>query len=210
MPKVTPFEEHSEQYEDWFTRHRWVYEAELRAVKSLLPEKGRGMEVGVGSGRFAAPLGIKIGVEPSSRLRRIAEERGLQVLDGVAEALPFDEAEFDFVLMVTVVCFVDDVDQSIQEAGRVLKKDGHLLIGLLDRESPLGRVYQKHQGENVFYQEATFFSVDEIVEVMRRAGFQDFQFRQTIFSDPSETTPDEPIRPGYGQGSFVVIRGGKT
>ena len=67
MPKISPFEKYAEQYEEWFVENRWVYEAELRAVKAMLPVGGHGVEIGVGSGRFAEPLGIKIGVEPSKR-----------------------------------------------------------------------------------------------------------------------------------------------
>ena len=44
---------------------------------------------------------------------------------------------------------------------------------------------------------------------MRQAGFKDFMFRQTIFRSLSETNDKEPVKPGYGEGSFVVIRGGK-
>jgi hypothetical protein len=88
MPKISPFEKYAEQYEDWFEKNRWVYEAELRAVKAMLPPGGHGVEIGVGTGRFAEPLGIKIGVEPSKRMREIAQKRGIKVLDGVAEKLP--------------------------------------------------------------------------------------------------------------------------
>ena len=52
IPKISPFQMHTGQYENWFAEHRWVYEAELRAVKALLPESGRGVEVGVGTDRF--------------------------------------------------------------------------------------------------------------------------------------------------------------
>ena len=38
MPKTYPFQKHTGQYENWFAENRWVYEAELRAVKALLPE----------------------------------------------------------------------------------------------------------------------------------------------------------------------------
>ncbi len=73
MPKTTPFEKYSEQYEAWFEENRLVYEAELRAVRALVTSGGQGMEVGVGTGRFAEPLGIKDGVEPSARMREKAE-----------------------------------------------------------------------------------------------------------------------------------------
>jgi len=64
MARISPFEKHAEQYENWFENNRWVYAAELRAVKAMMPKDGSGVEVGVGSGRFAGPLGIKNGVEP--------------------------------------------------------------------------------------------------------------------------------------------------
>lgn len=44
---------------------------------------------------------------------------------------------------------------------------------------------------------------------MRQAGFKEFVFRQTIFGILSETNQDEPVKSGYGEWSFVVIRGGK-
>jgi len=43
-------------------------------VKSLIPEGLNGMEVGVGTGRFALPLGIRVGVEPADNMARIAKE----------------------------------------------------------------------------------------------------------------------------------------
>lgn len=209
MPRIRPFQENFEQYEAWFTENHWVYEAELRAVKSLMPERGHGVEIGVGTGRFAEPLGIKLGVEPASRMREIAQQRGIQVLDGVAEDLPLGDSELDFVLMVTTVCFVDDLDKSFREAYRVLSEGGYLIVGLVDRNSPVGQTYLKYQDKNVFYKDATFFSVDEVVEVMGQSGFGDFAFRQTIFQGLSDTGEGEPIKPGYGKASFVVIRGRK-
>ena len=150
MPKISPFEKYAEQYEDWFEKNRWVYEAELRAVKAMLPPGGHGVEIGVGTGRFAEPLGIKIGVEPSKRMREIAQKRGIKVLDGVAEKLPFDDSQFDFVLMVTTVCFVDDINKALLEAHRVLSCEGMIIIGFVDRNSMVGQIYLDRQNDNVF------------------------------------------------------------
>ena len=209
MPKISPFEKYAEQYEDWFEKNSWVYEAELRAVKAMLPLGGHGVEIGVGTGRFAEPLGIKFGVEPSKRMREIAQKRGIKVLDGVAEKLPFDDSQFDFVLMVTTVCFVDDINKALLEAHRVLSREGMIIIGFVDRNSMVGQIYLDHQNDNVFYKEATFFSVDELVEVIDQSGFVDLTFNQTIFETLSKTTRDEPVKSGHGEGSFVVIRGRK-
>ena len=209
MPKVEPFEKHTNQYEQWFEKNRFAFESELQAVKTLLPTSGTGIEIGVGTGRFAAPLGIKLGVEPSREMGNIARQKGIEVLDGVAEELPFDDAQFDFALMVTTICFLDDIEESFKETFRVLKADGIFIIGFVDRKSPVGVMYEKHKDENVFYKDATFFSVDEVVSFLKKAGFKDFTFAQTIFSHLSEINNIEPVRKGYGEGSFVVISGVK-
>ena len=77
----------------------------------------------------------------------------------------------------------------------------------MDRNSLIGQEYLKYQNESAFYKIATFFSVDEVVKIMRQAGFTDFIFRQTIFLSLSEVNENEPVKPGYGEGSFVAIRG---
>ena len=209
MPRTAPFEKYTKQYEEWFENNRRVYEAELRAVKAMMPTPAHGVEIGVGTGRFAEPLGIKVGIEPSERMGEIARKRGIQVLDGVAEELPFGDADFDVVLMVTTICFIDDVNRSLLEAHRVLSRGGFLIVGFVDRNSMVGRTYLNRQRESVFYKDATFFSVDELVGCMEQAGFIDLVFNQTVFRALAETGRDEPVKPGHGEGSFVVIRGRK-
>lgn len=121
----------------------------------------------------------------------------------------FDDSRFDFVLMVTTVCFVDDISKALMEAHRVLSHGGFLIIGFVDRNSMVGQTYLDLQNENVFYKDATFFSVDELDELIGQGGFKDLTFKQTIFKTLSRTTRDEQVKPGHGEGSFVVIRGRK-
>lgn len=207
MPRITPFENHVVQYEEWFANNPWVFKAELNAVKTLLPRGGFGIEIGVGTGRFASRLGIAIGLEPSRRMRSLAAKRGIQILSGVAEDLPLRSAVFDFVLMVTTVCFLDNPYQAFREAHRILKKNGCFLVAFVDRSSPLGQLYETNKERSVFYRDATFYSTNEIMEIMEHAGFSRFTFRQTIFQGLAETSADEPALLGYGKGSFVVLRG---
>jgi len=209
MPNIDPFEKHSTEYDSWFERNKSAYESELSAVKELLPETGKGVEVGAGSGRFALPLGIEIGVEPSQHMREIAEKRGLTVVDGRAENLPFDDASFDFALMVTTICFVDDIEKAFSEVYRVLKPEGSLIVGFVDSDSPVGRGYRAGKDESLFYKPATFYSVHDVIGFLEAAGFRDFAARQTIFTSPSNISEIEPVREGWGEGSFVVLKGSK-
>jgi ubiquinone/menaquinone biosynthesis C-methylase UbiE len=100
MPKTGPFEEHTEQYEQWFEEHQNAYQSELTALRRLLPKPGFGVEIGVGSARFAAPLGIRVGIDPAERMLEHARKRGIDVVRGVAEALPFEDETFDTALIV--------------------------------------------------------------------------------------------------------------
>ncbi|MFB1064649.1 class I SAM-dependent methyltransferase [Natrinema sp. H-ect4] len=205
MPKSEPFERHADRYDDWFEANPDAYRSEVEALRRLLPEPGFGVEIGVGSGRFASPLGMQVGVDPASEMLAHARDRGIDVVKGVAEALPFPADTFDTALIVTTICFVDDISRTITEARRVLRPDGSLVIGYIDEDSPVGRRYREEKDDNPFYRDAEFVSTDELVDKLEGAGFSDFEFVQTIYQWPTEINGLEPIDEGYGEGSFVGI-----
>ncbi len=61
LPRVAPLDAHWRRYEAWFQNHEAAYLSELLALRDFLPRSGLGVEIGVGSGRFATPLGIGVG-----------------------------------------------------------------------------------------------------------------------------------------------------
>lgn len=203
---VAPFVRHHQRYDDWFERHHVAYLSELVAVRALLPWSGRGLEIGVGTGRFAGPLGVEFGIDPAAEMLTYARWRGVNVACAVAEALPFQHAAFDYALIVTTLCFVDDAAAMLAEARRILKSGGALVIGFIDRTSALGRQYQAHREENVFYRDAKFYSSDEVERLLGEAGFGAPVWAQTLSRPLPEIREIEPLRPGRGQGSFVVVR----
>ena len=208
MPRIAAFEAHSERYEAWFARNEAAYLSELLAVRAFLPWSGRGLEIGVGSGRFAAPLGIQVGVDPSPAMLALAAARGIVVV-GTAEQLPFPPARFDYALVVTTICFVDSPARMLAEVHRVLEPNGRLVIGFIDRDSPLGRDYLAHQAQSVFYREATFYSAAEVEQLLGEAGFTIRAWGQTLSHSLAETREIEPLQPGRGGCSFVVVSAGK-
>lgn len=207
MIRIAPFEAHTRRYERWFVNHAAAYQSELLALRQLLPHPGLALEVGVGTGRFAAPLGVGIGIDPSLRMLKHARRRGIRAVCGVAEALPFRDSVFDHVLIVTTICFVDEPWMMLTEAHRVLKPEGAIVIGLIDRTSRLGKQYEARRQESVFYRDATFFSAGEVDELLSETGFGECVWRQTLTKSLAEATAVEPPRPGFGEGAFVVVRG---
>ena len=97
MAKTEPFEKYTQEYDEWFIKNKNQYLSELNSIKNLIPKSKKGIEIGVGSGRFASPLGIKYGVDPSIEMTKLSRKRGIQVSMAVAEQLPFNDNTFDSV-----------------------------------------------------------------------------------------------------------------
>ena len=207
---LRPFEESAQEYDAWFDRHPLVYESEILALKKFLFPTVRGLEIGVGAGRFAVPLGIAVGVEPAAAMAVMAHRRGIKVYRAVAEALPFRGESFDLVVMVTVLCFFRDPFLSLAEATRVLKPGGQILIGMIDKDSPLGQSYEAQQQESKFYHRARFYAVNQTVGWLEKLAFKNVETCQTIFQDYKDITILEPARTGHGEGAFVVISARKS
>jgi ubiquinone/menaquinone biosynthesis C-methylase UbiE len=115
------FEKFHNRYDKWFTRHQWVYRSEIEAVSRLIPQGGLGLEVGVGTGRFATPFAVAVGLDPSIAMASMAKKKRLEVVRGIGENLPFIAETFDFVMLVATICFVEDPRTTLKEARRVLK-----------------------------------------------------------------------------------------
>ena len=206
MTQESIFESHVDEYEQWFQEHSYLFAAEIAAIREVLPPSGVGLEIGVGSGLFAAALGIKYGVEPSAAMRKKAESRGVNVFDGVAECLPFKAAMFGYAVMITVDCFLTDVERSFREANRILVPGGLFIIAFIDAATQLGKEYEQKKQSSLFYRQAHFHSAAGIKELLTQAGFHVDAERQTIFT--FENVAQE-IKQGTGEGVFAVIRARK-
>ena len=207
MAKVRVFNENAEVYEAWFKENMDLFQAELAAIKQILPSSGKSVEIGSGSGLFAESLGITVGIEPSENLRKLAAARGINVVEGFAENLPVSDEAYDLALMITVDCFLVDILQAYKEAWRILSKEGFFLVAFIDRETPLGKIYQQKKHSSLFYKQAQFHSAQEIKHYLALAGFEIVAERQTIFS--LENKPQE-VKFGTGEGLFGVFKAKKS
>ena len=199
MSEISVFDKFAEQYDEWFDLHKYAYQSEIEAVRCFIPKTGYGVEIGTGTGRFSVPFSITIGVDPSRAMAKIAASRGIVVHNAKAEDLPFCSGHFDFVLMINTLCFVDEPLKSLKEIHRILEPNGQLILGILDKETELGKIYESMKSTDRFYREATFYSTMEVIDWLRRIGFSAIQTYQTIFSNPEIMAAPDSIKSGYGE-----------
>ena len=208
--KIAPFENYAEDYDNWFQKYPYVFESEVAALRDVLPlGDSRGLEIGLGTGRFSQALGLKEGIEPSLAMRKMALSRGIDVMDAVAEKLPFKDLRFDFVLIVSSISYFNDIHMAFQEARRVLKPGGSIIIGFIEKNSIIGKYYENKRHESIFYKQANYYTVAKLTSALTSAGFINLKYSQTLFKNLDEIKTFEPAELGFGKGSFVVIKATK-
>lgn len=174
---VRAFLRFADEYDRWFDEHSDVFSDQIDLLRRYLPAgKGEMLETGAGSGRFASRLGIRHGIDPSVRLLAMAKGRGLEPVLGVGEFLPYRDGTFDTVLMMTVICFMDDVARSFHEAFRVLRPGGMLVVAFLEKDGEIARREEGSAGR--FFRHARFFSVTEVTAALAGAGFSEVIVRE--------------------------------
>ena len=141
MGSTYAFNRYSEEYDEWYRdkRNSLILESEVKAIESLKP-KGVGVEVGVGTGVFAVKFDVYIGLDPAKEMLKIAKKRGINVIQAVGESIPLRDNCFDYVLLVSTFCFLNDPRSFLKEAERILKDEGNLFIGFIPRDSKWGEL----------------------------------------------------------------------
>ena len=168
------FERNALEYDHWFDldKGQALFALELACLKSIKQNlAGLWLEVGVGSGRFAQALAIQHGIDPSSAMVKLAQGRGIDAQVAYGESLPCPASTFDGVLMVCTICFVENAAKVLKECARVLKPDGHLLIGFLPTDSIWGQFHSlRGKTGHDYYGSAKFFTQAELEALAADAG----------------------------------------
>jgi len=206
--RVWPFEALAARYDAWYdgAPGQLLFAAELACLRALVPQgNSPRLEVGVGSGRFAAALGLDIGLDPARAPLRLAAGRGIAVVQGAGERLPFGDRSFGTVVFVATLCFAEDPAAVLGEARRVLARSGRLVAGVVPLDSAWGRRYEA-QGlaGHPFYQGARFLTLAEHRRLLADAGFTVSAACSTLTQAPSEDLVEEQVHEGVVPGAGFV------
>ncbi len=229
-----PFDEHAAEYDSWFLKNRNVLQSEVELLAAVLREPGRALSVGCGSGLFemilrdSHDIDIHFGVEPAEGMAEIAMKRGMEVKIGSAEDLPFDEGSFDTVLFNGTPSYIEDLKGAFQEAHRVLRDGGQIVVADVPAESSYGTLYRlaamvgTWEDESLrviappvpypmeFAAAANWRTTQEKLDLLAETGFSSPETSQTLTLHPkfSDDGVEAPI-PGHDRGDYVAIRAKK-
>ncbi len=211
--KSSPFNDVADEYDTWFDKEgSLIFSIEKQAFTGLLPKLPKPwIEIGVGSGRFAQALGIETGIDPSSELLRLAKNRCINVIYGRGEQVTFKKESFGTVFIIVTICFLNSPLEVLNQANRILSPEGKLVLGVILKESPWGQFYEaKGANGHHLYKHAHFYSFDELVKLIVRAGFFIENIVSTLFQRPGEVNHVEEPREGYSpEAGFTIIVAGK-
>jgi ubiquinone/menaquinone biosynthesis C-methylase UbiE len=206
----SPFDELAHRYDAWYDRPegRVLFRLEHACLAALMRSaQSPGLEVGVGSGRFAAALEIAVGIDPAGAPLRLAAERGVHSIQGDGEQLPFANHTFGLIAIVGTLCFADHPDRVLTEAHRVLRPGGLLIVGAVPADSAWGRSYQaKGSAGHPFYRDARLLTLAEHQQLIESATFEIVDARSTLLQGAGDSPIDGHVVEGAIPGAgFVAI-----
>ena len=205
LSSARAFDEASRTYDAWYEEHLAELLSELKALRKLL-RPGLRLDVGVGTGLVAQRLGVEVGVDLSLGMLRRALKRGIAVVKGVGEHLPFREACFDHVVTVATLCFLDDPAGAVKEAWRVVKPGGCFVACFISKESEWGKLYEARRSRGGIYACMRLLAPSEVMELLRKAGFKLGRVAATLSQPPGSGVVEEPSGEVEGRG-FVCLEG---
>jgi len=166
------------------------------AAQAGLREGDRVLDVACGTGALTlaaadivGPAGSVVGVDANPQMLAVARRKPVQIewLEGMAEALPLRDNDFDAVVSQFGFMFFDDKPQALREMVRVLKPGGRLAVAVCDavENSPgyrafallLDRLFGRQVGD-AFRAPFSLVDVARLHEIRREADIEDAEVVQ--------------------------------
>jgi len=194
-------------YDAWYDtpRGRWIGETEYAlAARCLKTRPGDSLlDVSCGTGCFtrrAAADDLRVtGLDPDAAwldYARAHSKPELSWVEGDARKLPFADANFDHVLSIAALCFVDDERQAVAECVRVARRC--FAIGWLNRNSLLYRQKGRDGGSGA-YRGARWHNAGEVRSLFSGLPVRNLKLRSAIFL-PSATRWARGLEQGLPSG----------
>jgi ubiquinone/menaquinone biosynthesis C-methylase UbiE len=116
----------------------YIRNKRLNLINKHIKKEDKVLEIGCGSGNILKLINSKniYGLDISPKMIEFCKKtipHG-NFISGDAENLPYEDNFFDKVIISEVLYYLPDLEKAMEEAKRVLKKEGLLLITSLNRK----------------------------------------------------------------------------
>jgi len=190
---IRAFNTVANSYDEWYKhpQGRQIFNAELKAVETMVPATGIGLELGAGTGIFAEHLSSEertiLCLDPSEKMLSQIRSRHMISVLGVGDFLPFRVGILDFTYLITVLEFLDNPEGVFKEAKRTARQDASLVILFINSESVWGDFYREigSKGDPVF-QHARLFTLRQVIELLGKSGYTVCAQVGTLTTGPME------------------------
>ena len=221
-------------YDDWYKTPLGSLcdKLEKDAVFSLadVKEGELVLDVSCGTGNYSLELkrrgarviGLDISSEMLSIAKKKAEREGLKIdfIRADAAMPPFKNYSFDLITSILILEFSDSPDKMIEEWINLLKPDGRMVVGFLNKYSlwALKRRLKSIFKESI-WTKARFYSANEMQKLLADAGLKSIESREVIYFPPVENKLFlkaliliERFGKRFlsGLGAFIAVKGEKS
>jgi len=154
-----------------------TFQRHLRPLQRIVgpPDGKRLLDVGCHIGVFvdvAQQNGWDAwGVEPSHWAAKQAQAQGLRVVNGTLAMSGFEDASFDVVTMWDVIEHVPDPKGELEQAHRLLKPGGVVVIHTIDIDSPFARI-MGHRWPWLMEMHLYYFSPRTLRRMLEGIGYE--------------------------------------
>ena len=215
------------QYDAWYETPlgRAMDFAEAEAVLALAaPRPGEpALDAGCGTGIYTRRLAERgadvTGVDADPEMLAAARLKApsARLIQADVTALPFADATFDLSLAVTLLCFVDDAQRTVQELVRVTRPGGRVVLAELNRWSAWA-AWRRLKGwtGSERWRSAHFYSPRKLATLLYRAGAGSVETRAAAYLPPaapgwllrhSDSLERRGRRLGSASAAFSIARG---
>lgn len=120
----------------WRQKNAYFHEEDLRYLKFLIPEGARILEIGCGNGDVLSALNPSYGLGVDISPAMIAEAKKMHPecnficgdIEG-SDILNSIQGDFDFILVLDTIGFLDDIQKFLSSLNGLCKKDTRIVVG---------------------------------------------------------------------------------
>lgn len=174
-----------------------MYDLDCRFLESHCLE-GRLLDVGCSAGLFLeklSPRFDKVGLERDTSAVQLARDRnpelGSRIRIGTLASDPFDEAEFDVVVMRGVIEHLLDPQQAVRRVAALLRRNGYFYVTATPNvDSFCAQLYRQKWNQFDAVQHVSYFSVPTLQSLCGGHGLRlidyAFPYLETPYAQPRE------------------------